>query len=144
MSFIQDPRNKMALYFIVGIGFYLFALALGLLAKLLFGIQFITVDNSQVDVVTYIIIGAVSLILELIQLFLSLILIALVWIYNGFFVNFIFKIPLFDIIFGSMREVPESSVQELVRGLIIIKEMALFGATEIFTFIPDEVAEWIP
>jgi len=141
VSFIQDPRNKMALYFLTGIGFYLFAMFLGLLGRLIFGIEFVTVNSKQVDLVTYVIIGGVELILDLIMILLSVIMVAIVWIYNGFFVNVIFKLPLIDTLFGGVRAFPESSVQEIVNGLAIIKDMALSGSASILTFVPETMEE---
>lgn len=139
MSFIQDPRNKLALYFLSGIGFYLFAMFLGFLGRLLFGLEYVTVNSKQVDLVTYIVIGAVELLLEIIMILVSGVMIAIVWIYNGFFVDIIFKLPLINTLFGGITHFPESSVQEIVNGISLLKDMVVGGSVEILTFVPEVI-----
>ena len=145
MSVISTKVNlKIASYFLMGMGFYLLALALGIIARVLFNVEYVLVDGQPVDVVTYIIIGAIQLIFEVIQILASAVVIALIWCYNAFLVNFFFELPIVDIIFGGAEEISEDIVLGLVNGIEIVKNMALSGMIEVFTFAPDFIAELEP
>lgn len=121
-------QRQMVAYLVISLAIYLFALIIASILKVTFGITFTSYGGEEVDVTTYIVFGAIDLILELFYIGVMIGLVLLIWIWNGIFVGFLFKLPILTDIFGGLGSIPEETIPELSAALIQIKDMIGSGA----------------
>lgn len=150
MSSTQQLQSKVTSktvqYLLLGIGVYLFALFLGIIAKLLFGITFVSYHDVDVDIVTYIVSGSIKLILDIIYIFGSAILVIVLWVYNFFIVEILFRglVGIIIPFFKNYPTIPESEILELVKAFRIIMDIFIdvsYDVLETASDIGEDIVE---
>ncbi len=121
----KELKRKSLQYLAIGIALYFFALVLGTIASLVFDFTYVSYKGTDIDVVTYISLGAVDLVLNLVYIFGSAILVILLWVYNFIIVEILFRGLVGFIIpaFKSFPKIPESLIIELVESLGVLRDM---------------------
>lgn len=125
LSRLSQPLS----FLLMGLFLYIIALFFGIIAKIVFGIQFVSWEGEQVDVTTYICFGSIDLILTVIQLFGSAILVILIWCYNFFIIDIIFQFPIVVNFFGNVPPISEDVILNIVNVIESIRLMLSY-----FTF----------
>ena len=118
----------MVQYFLVGTVAYLFALILGTIIRVLLNVEFVSVDGVQVDLVTYIAVGSIDFLINVVSTLGAAGIIMFFWLWNLFIVDIFFKGILDTVftdllnshIFSGISRVSDASVATFVDALISI------------------------